>query len=58
MVIFIVTAREDVEIPQECLRLGANEFCSKLLGPVGLAARLRIYTAPLGRYLALPLRDN
>ena len=58
LIVFILTARDDLEIRDECLRIGANEFCSKILGPVGLATRLQLYTNPVRYYLAASLSDN
>jgi len=58
LIVVILTARDDVGIRDECLRIGANEFCSKLLGPVGVATRLQLYTNPVRYYLAASLSDN
>lgn len=47
LVIVILTAREDVAAEAECLRIGANEFCRKTLGPTALITRLILYTNPV-----------
>ena len=46
MVIVLVTAREDLPTPEECARAGITVLCSKLLGPVGVATRLRLGIHP------------
>ena len=57
-VIFLLTAREDVPDRAQCEQAGINEFCSKILGPVGIATRLQLYTNPVRYYLAASLSDN